>query len=337
MKNYKMKNILCGILLLFTMVNGFASTIEVNDSTGMLGDNFSLEGTLEIFKISSSPEDFEKRLNEEDVNVNNLDLNEDGEIDYIKVIDNVDGQNHAIVLQVDVTENESQDIAVIEMEKTSSDNVVIQIVGDVSLYGENMYVEPVFEKQKENNTTIVIKTTPVISSTVVNVWAWPSIRYIYGPRYRVWVSPWRWNYYPRYWRPWRPHTWRVFHGRRSHYHVHYHPVHIHRVHQAHRIYKPHRRNSVIVHNRSTRINLKRSKNKKVVKTKRKTTKVGLKKKNGRYVGKKKTTKTTTVRNKNNKVVKKKKTKTTTKVKRGKNGTKVKRTKTTTVKKKRRRR
>ena len=51
---------------------------------GTAGDHFSLEGALELFKKSDSPEDFEKMLNKETNFVNNLDLNEDEEIDYIK-------------------------------------------------------------------------------------------------------------------------------------------------------------------------------------------------------------------------------------------------------------
>ena len=53
----------------------------------MPGDNFSLEGALELFKQAESPEHFEELLNKEDHQVNNLDLNEDGDIDYIRVID----------------------------------------------------------------------------------------------------------------------------------------------------------------------------------------------------------------------------------------------------------
>ncbi|MCB0577211.1 MAG: hypothetical protein KDC61_21810, partial [Saprospiraceae bacterium] len=85
------------------------------DSTGLPGDNFSLEGAMDLFKQASSLEDFEKMLNTEDNNVNNLDLNEDGEIDYIREMDNMEGDVHAIVLQVPVSEKESQDIAVIEI------------------------------------------------------------------------------------------------------------------------------------------------------------------------------------------------------------------------------
>ena len=47
------------------------------------GDDFSLEGALELFKKSASPEEFERILNAENSKVNNLDLNGDGNQDLI--------------------------------------------------------------------------------------------------------------------------------------------------------------------------------------------------------------------------------------------------------------
>ena len=77
----------------------FSSNAQ-QDSTGMPGDNFSLQGALEMFKQSGSPEEFEKLINTEDKNVNNLDLNGDGDIDYIKVIDKSANDVHAFILQI---------------------------------------------------------------------------------------------------------------------------------------------------------------------------------------------------------------------------------------------
>ena|GEM_PF-2470660 len=46
-------------------------------------------------------------LNTENNDVNNLDLNDDGQIDYVRVVDRMDGDVHAIVLQVPVSASES--------------------------------------------------------------------------------------------------------------------------------------------------------------------------------------------------------------------------------------
>jgi len=63
--------------LLFILAAFFSFTIvqaqsSDTDSTGLPGDNFDLQGALAMFQKASSPEDFEKLLNTEDNNVNNL-------------------------------------------------------------------------------------------------------------------------------------------------------------------------------------------------------------------------------------------------------------------------
>lgn len=218
-----------------------AQSVADQDSTGLPGDNFSLEGALEMFKKAGSPEEFERLINSEDNKVNNLDLNGDGEIDYIRVIDQRDGDAHAFVLQAVVSETENQDVAVIELEKKGNDDAVLQIVGDEDIYGEQVIVEPAPEKPQAQN----VKTT-----VVVNVWAWPAVRYVYAPAYAVWISPWGWRVRPVWYHPWRPVRWHVFYPYRAPYRHHYVVVHTHRVVHAHRVYTPHRTTSVTVRTRN---------------------------------------------------------------------------------------
>jgi len=58
-----------------------------NDSTllGLPGDNLDLYAVLDLFQKSKTIEDFEKSLNLESTGINNLDLNLDGKVDFIKV------------------------------------------------------------------------------------------------------------------------------------------------------------------------------------------------------------------------------------------------------------
>jgi len=297
------------------------------DSTGLPGDNFSLEGALALFKKAESPENFEKLLNAEDNYVNNLDLNEDGEIDYIRVIDNSENDAHAIILQVPVSEKESQDIAVIEIEKRGKENAILQIIGDEDIYGESTIVEPF----NEEGTGGKGGPSPDYSITriVVNVWLWPSVRYVYAPGYRIWISPWRWHYYPVWWRPWRPHPWYWHHSRTVIYRPHYHVVTTHRVVTAHKVYTPRRRSSKVVHTRTTTKIAVRNKNGKVVAgAKTTTTKTGVKGRNGRKAGVKTTTTKAGVKGKNGKKAGVKTTTTKAGVK-GRNGRAVGAKKTTT--------
>ncbi|MEQ3662449.1 MAG: hypothetical protein ABNG96_07155, partial [Flavobacterium sp.] len=70
-----MKNIIQILFVILGVTSSFAQ--EVNEYSG---ENFSLEGALEMFKKSNSLEEFEKLLNTEENNVNNLDLNKDEQI-----------------------------------------------------------------------------------------------------------------------------------------------------------------------------------------------------------------------------------------------------------------
>jgi hypothetical protein len=221
-----------------------------SDSTGLAGDHFSLEGALDLFKRCDSPEDFEKKLNSEDNFINNLDLNEDGETDFIQVIDQVDGDVHAIVLRVAVSELESQDIAVIEIEKTGAEEAVLQIIGDEDIYGEQVISEPFQEEVKKGGKGGPSGLSPRVA-VVVNVWFWSPVRFMYRPGYVAYVSPWRWRAYPTWWRPWRVRPWVWYHPRVRPFAVHYRVAPMHRVVRAHAVYTPHRRSSTVVRSRTT--------------------------------------------------------------------------------------
>ena len=198
------------------------------DSTGMEGDHLDLNAVMAIFQESESPEDFEKKLNTESTNVNNLDLDGDGEVDYIRIVDNGDSTSHVLTLQVSINENESQDVAVIELEETSQDVVEIQIVGDEDLYGENY---------------ILLPQSAGKSPLVVNVITWRAVRFMWARNYKPWVSPWKYRHYPNWYKPWKRKRWSVYHGHVSRYNGHCrrvyarsftyaHNHHYHRTHSA---------------------------------------------------------------------------------------------------------
>jgi hypothetical protein len=262
-------------LALFAALFGAFSYAQEIDSTGLEGDNLDLNGVLELFKESDDVEDFEKKLNTESNGVNNLDLNDDGEVDYIRVVDHADSNAHSLALQVPVNENESQDVAVIEMEEVEEDKVNLQVIGDSELYGEEYMVEPADEKNP---------------NIVVNVNTWRPVRYIYGPRYVAYRSPYRWGVYPRWYRPWRRVGWAVYRPRVIRYHrPYYRRVRVRRCHRAYGFYRTRRVYSPVFY--------KSGKSATVIKA------------NNKAVGVKKTT---TVKKANNGTVVKKQTTTTVK-------------------------
>jgi hypothetical protein len=178
------------------------------DSTGLPGDDFSLAGALTLFQKANNVEQFEQWINDPEQHVNNVDLNADGEVDYIRVVDQSAGADHALVLQVPINESESQDIAVIEIAHLSKDSAIVQIIGDVNLYGEDVIVEPSQEFEQE----IKKAKGPSFSEFrvyrwVMNVWMWPCVQFIYRPNYQPWVSPYYWRHYPPYWKPWKRYHW----------------------------------------------------------------------------------------------------------------------------------
>ncbi len=293
-----MKRLMLLCLAIFIISNTNHLTAQ-DESTRSIGDNFSLEGSLDLFKKSSTLENFESLLNVQSSDANNLDLNDDGEVDYIRVTDYVDGDVHAIVLQAVVSEEESQDIAVIEIEKSDEEYASLQIVGNDVLYGNDHIVEPFDEVATSNGKGP--SSEYVLSRVVINVWAWPSVRYIYSPKYVVYRSPFRWRVYPKLWRPWRPLTWNVYHNKRVRYNRSYRIVNTRRIVKARPIYVNKRKNSTIVIRKSKTVKIGKGDNTKIVKT-TKTKKV---KKNKNGVVKTKKTKKTVKKGNKRKVTKKK--------------------------------
>jgi hypothetical protein len=269
-----MKKITTLLFLLFGLTTVFSQEDNRPEYTG---ENFSLEGALALFKKANSLEDFEQLLNQENNNVNNLDINDDGEIDYIMVDDIQEGDTHAIVLSTYLDNNEKQDIATIGIEKTGTENAILQIEGDSDLYAENTIVEPSDIKEtitgEKGPDSGEYKATQII----VNVWLWPSVRFIYGPKYNVWHSPWRWRHYPKWWKPWRPYSYTVFYSNCAPHRMTYHRVPTRRVVVARKVYSPRRHSStLVVHNRrgTTVIHKNKRGTVKAIKVRDKRTRVG---------------------------------------------------------------
>lgn len=139
-----------------------------------ISDNLDLDAVSSIFGESKDLEDFEYRLNDPDNRISNLDLNEDGYIDYLRVIETTNDRNSLIVIQAVLDENIFQDVATIEIERVPDGRHRIQIVGDPWIYGPDYIIEPIFYRP------------PFIFS------------FFWGPRYVVWHSPYYWGYYPRW-------------------------------------------------------------------------------------------------------------------------------------------
>lgn len=236
-----MKRLRFNMLALFIFASGGFTVWGQSYQSEVPGDYFSLEGALELFKKSSSPEDFERLLNTPHSKVNNLDLNGDGQIDYIRVIDRNSGNVHAFILQAVISDVESQDVAVIELEKRANGEATLQITGDEDVYGIETIIEPTEEVRLYAGTRS--------SRSVANVWNWPSVQFVYSPYYSVWESPWHWHVRPIWWHSWRPVVYVEYVSYWQPYKSYYTRCHSHRIQYAQEIYLPHRRTSVVVQQR----------------------------------------------------------------------------------------
>ncbi|MCK5825300.1 MAG: hypothetical protein KAG96_07845 [Ichthyobacteriaceae bacterium] len=172
------------ILLLFfgiTSTEVFSqqsTTVTAKDSE--ISDNLDLKAVASVFGDSKDLEDFERRLNDPSTQITNLDMNNDGMVDYLRVVETAQSNTHIIAIQAVLGIDMFQDVATIEVEKDSRGETVVQVVGDSYMYGPNYIIEPVFV------------APPVI------------FRVFWVPRYTVWHSPWYWGYHPPYYHAWRP-------------------------------------------------------------------------------------------------------------------------------------
>ncbi len=226
------------LFITLTTLSCFAVAQQVMqaDSLGLPGDNLNLYAVLEVFQECPTLEEFEQKLNSEDLNINNLDLDGDGYIDFIQVEDNFFGNSHSIVLKVAISSTEWQDVAVIQVDRDANDRVLIQVIGDEALYGENYIIEPNYDQASATAESVTPnpgyvgttsktvlapdgRTIVMYRTTTVEVARWPVIRYIYMEVDRPWFSPWYYSHYPSWWRPWRTQYWHYYWG--YHYH-HYH-------------------------------------------------------------------------------------------------------------------
>lgn len=242
-----MKRIVLPLALLFS----FSSLAQdrTADSTGLPGDDFSLERALDLFQRNIEMEKFEEELNTDSTRVNNLDLDGNGETDYVRVETRREENAVYVVMKVATSATESQDVAVIGIEKTGEESATLQIIGDEDLYGPNVFVEPYEEKADAAPSKGPRSPELVGVRVAVNVWIWRPIPWCFSPRFYAYASPWYWGHYPGWWRPWHPHPWRAWWGWRHHHHGWYRPWNSCRVGRAQALYAPRRARSAAVHAR----------------------------------------------------------------------------------------
>ncbi|HEX8270668.1 MAG TPA: hypothetical protein VF581_12310 [Flavobacterium sp.] len=195
-----MKTIILTLTLFASLLSGSAFAQDrttVNAMSYDISDNLDLRAVASIFGDSENLEDFERRLNNPKTQISNLDLNRDNQVDYLRVIESVEGNMHLIIIQSVIDRDVFQDVATVEVERDNRNNVQVQVVGDVYMYGNNYIYEPVYVH------------TPVIYS---NFW---------GPSYYPYYSSYYYGYYPSYYYAWNPYPVYTYQNN-IHYHINVH-------------------------------------------------------------------------------------------------------------------
>lgn len=163
---------------------GKASVYAANTD---ISDNLDLRAVASIFGESRDLSDFEYKLNDPNIQISNLDLNNDNQVDYLRVVEMVQNSAHVIVLQSVLQEDTYQDVATIVISKIKNKKTSIQIIGDPYMYGANYIYEPIY-----------VVRPPLFS----NFWI---------TNYRPYHSYYRWNRYPTFFTFWSPYTYNQYH------------------------------------------------------------------------------------------------------------------------------
>ena len=210
---------LLGILLATIGVSA-QQTVTVKAQSYQVSDNLDLEAVAITFGESKNIEDFERRLNDPENRISNLDLNNDGYVDFLRVVEVEEKGTHLLVIQAVIGQDLYQDVASVIVEGENRTTATVTIVGNRDIYGNNYVIVPRY----------VVR--PIIFD-----WFW-------APGYAIYRSLWYWDYYPHYYHRYHClgyhsyhrhiHTWHTHHHRHcdfhrpTDYHHHHHHVEMHR-------------------------------------------------------------------------------------------------------------
>lgn len=138
-----------------------------------------LQAVAAAFAEAKSVKEFEMLLNSSRYMINNLDLNGDGYIDYLRVLETRKGYYHALLIQACIAPGLFQDVATLVAE-CRANLLYVEVIGDPYLYGYNYIVRPTFVKR-------------------------PPMWDMFGkPTYTTWNSPYYHGHWPSYYQRTKP-------------------------------------------------------------------------------------------------------------------------------------
>ena len=178
MKNNTIPYLLILLLVFSGCVSQKNTNIQVTSPD--IADNLDLQAVASVFGEVRNLEEFERILNDENEHLSNLDLNNDGFIDYLRVVESVEGTAHLITIQAALGNNVFQDVATIDVDRNYNSSPYVQVIGNPYFYGNNYIINPVYYGR------------PFYMDL------------FWSPYYAPWQSPFYYSNYPSYYRPWNP-------------------------------------------------------------------------------------------------------------------------------------
>jgi hypothetical protein len=136
------------------------STIAVVDESA--SDGLDLEALIPLVKKVKDAEELEKELNKKD-GINNLDLNNDGKVDFLKVTEFGSKDAYGFSLTAFPDKGEEQEVATIEIKK-EQDEAAVQVSGNQQLYGQHHYYHSRFGVTEFLLMAYLLRPNPVFYS-----------------------------------------------------------------------------------------------------------------------------------------------------------------------------
>jgi hypothetical protein len=183
-----MKNVFFGVMITLLLAScgsnqGYGGQTYVNQpnqqnasvtpSSSNIGDNLDLQALGELVRTSPNAEAIEKELNKKD-GINNLDLDGDGKIDYIKVTEYGTAPAKGFSFTVDLANGEKQEVATVDLQQGNNNQATMNIQGNQNIYGNGAYYQSNYS----------------MSDLVIMSWLFS----YHTPYY----SPWGYGHYPSY-------------------------------------------------------------------------------------------------------------------------------------------
>ena len=105
------------------------TTVTVTNYNTDMCFYLDLNAVAAAFAEADNVREFEELLNSSRYMINNLDLNRDGWVDYLRVIETRNGYYHALLIQACLAPGVFQDVATLVAERMA-DRLYVEVIGD---------------------------------------------------------------------------------------------------------------------------------------------------------------------------------------------------------------